>query len=147
MRNTLFMLVCTLSALAAQPWQAQAAGNPTHQRGPNWNQRDTAVYVVSTLNLVRVHHRSLTSVLSSQDVTQYDVYADLDVGDQYYIQLKRDDGNVVGVLAYRMGWLKPKSISAFTDKLGVRKAPRSMVTAYKSNHKELIGSFTSTLPT
>jgi hypothetical protein len=102
--------------------------------------------VVSTLNLVRVHHRSLSSKLAALGVTQYDVYADLDVRDQYYVDLKRDDGTVLGSLAYRMGWIKPKSVSPFTDKLGVGKAPGSVLNDFKKDDKELIGSFTSTLP-
>jgi len=119
---------------------------PKRPRGRSWAEHDTAVYVVSTLNLVRTHRHSLPDRLTHFGITRYEVYSDLDKADVYFIELRRADGTIVGALVYRMGWLKPESVSLFTDRLGVQKAPRPLVEAYESDRKALIGSFTSTLP-
>ncbi|MBV9282179.1 MAG: hypothetical protein JOZ41_19025 [Chloroflexi bacterium] len=100
------------------------------------------------MNLLRVAHgRSLPDVLTRDfSVARFDVIADLNNEDLYFVQLKSDQGAVVGALAYRMGWFKPRSVSALTDRLGVHPAPRMIADAYRNDPKQTIGTFTSTLP-
>jgi len=112
-----------------------------------WSRRDTAVYVVSTLNLLRTAQgRPLPTTLQRRGVASFDVYADSARPDLYFIVLVRANEDVAGALAYHMGWLKPQSISSLTDKLGVRSAQEDIARAYTSDLRLLIGSFTSTLP-
>lgn len=119
-----------------------------HHNASNWSQRDRAVYVVSTLNLL--HTRGghlLTSMLEHKfGVSRYDVYSDKQVVNLYFIEAKKADGSSVGALAYQMGWLMPLSLSATLDKLHVRHASSSASSAYRDDAKQLIGSFTTTVP-
>ncbi|HEX6509582.1 MAG TPA: hypothetical protein VF221_18290, partial [Chloroflexota bacterium] len=91
--------------------------------------------------------RSLASAVTQKlDVTHFDVYADLNSSDLYFIQLSRDDGSTAATLAYRMGWLKPMSLSSSLDRFRVRRAPSDVGKAYRTDSKQLLASFTSTLP-
>jgi hypothetical protein len=79
-------------------------------------------------------------------IRHFNVYADSAVTDLYYIDLVRADGSVFGTLAYKMGWQKPMSASAGTDRLHIARATDAIVSGYHTDRKTLIGSFTSTLP-
>jgi hypothetical protein len=142
---------------------ANAAGTDPHGQGRptrdhsatttppstvNWSQHDTAVYVVSTLNLLHTRSgRSFPDLVTHKfDVTRYDVYADQSVSNLYYVQLRQDDGTVVGAFAYSMGWPKPRILFLGVDKPQASHAPQRIALAYHSDPKTLIGSFTSTLP-
>ena len=148
MRRSFAALFFAFLGLMCAVLPASAAGKPPHVAPTNWTQHDTAVYVVSTLNLVHLRGgRWLPTVLTGQyNVSRFDVFADVGSAELYFVALRRDDGTVMGALAYRMGWLKPKSVSPLTDRIGVRKAPRSIADAYRSHPKQLIGSFASTMP-
>ena len=147
--NRLVFLVCGLVSLAGI-WAAPtyAAGTGSRQHETNWNQRDTAIYVVSTLNLVRTTGgRPFAQAVSSDlDVTHFDVYADFNRSGLYFIQLKGDDGTTAAVLAYQMGWLKPQSVSGLGRRFGLRPATSSIVQAYRSDTRGFMQSFTSTMP-
>ncbi|GAC1400408.1 MAG: hypothetical protein NVSMB52_13980 [Chloroflexota bacterium] len=127
---------------------AYGASTRPHQHPVNWNQHDTAVYVVSTLNLLHSKNgRSLTTIYQQRlGVSHFDVYADTATSDLYFIEMKRDDGSVVGVYAYQVGWSKPKLVYIVSDKFGHVKSPLKLIVAYKSDSKSLMASFTSTFP-
>ena len=122
----------------------RAAGTPSTPPAPiNWQQRDTAVYVVSTVNLLRARDGSL--VVQKLGVARFDVYDDLARPFLYYIELRGANGANLGALAYRMGWSKPLSLSPQTDRLGIRPASPRLLQAYRADRKQLIGTFTSTV--
>jgi hypothetical protein len=128
------------------PWNTATAA--VHHNASSWGQRDCAIYVVSTMNLLhsRGGHLLTTTLVHKFAVTHYDVYADQQVSDLYFIEPRRDDGSSAGALAYHLGWLVPMSVSSSLDKLHVRHAPSSAYSAYHVDLKQLIGSFTSTIP-
>ncbi|GAC1442857.1 MAG: hypothetical protein NVSMB52_00530 [Chloroflexota bacterium] len=130
------------------PAGAWSSAPTTHQKPTNWGHRDTAVYVVSTLNLLHTKNGKPMPLIFQQSmgVARFDVYADQNVTDMYFIQLKREDGAVVAAFAYAMGWSKPKLVYISSRKFGHARAPLKVVVAYKSDVKQLIGSFTSTFP-
>lgn len=148
MRRLPFLLACITLLIVLRVPAADAAGRGTKSFGTNWNQHDTAVYVVSTLNLVQLSNgRGLPGALSADyHVTRFDVYVDLNYQELFFILLRTDEGSAVGALAYRMGWVKPRSVSASMDRLGVSRAPRPIAEAFRTNPLQNIGSFTSTLP-
>jgi hypothetical protein len=139
----LFALGLIAAAISAMP--VRAASGPPQPRGqPNWQQRDTAVYVVSTLNLLRTPSGQL--VVDRLDVSRFDVYADVVKDGLYFIQLHAKSGALVGAVAYQLGWTKPQALSRSVGRLGVDRASRIIFRAYRADHKQLIGSFTSTVP-
>ncbi|GAC1404331.1 MAG: hypothetical protein NVSMB52_18170 [Chloroflexota bacterium] len=154
MRSILAAAVCaTLAVTAVAPVQAasvNASRSPAGQIqvSTNWNQHDCAVYVVSTLNLVRTKTgRPISTVLEKRlGVRRYNVYSDLAVSDLYFIEFVKKDGTVVGAVAYRMGWQKPMSVTDSAGNLRMRRALDSIVENYRVDRKALAGSFTSTLP-
>ena len=125
---------------------AHAAQSKTSTQ--NWSQHDTAVYVVSTLNVLHSHRGKSTVAIMSRrlGVARFDVLDDLSSSDMYFIQLKRANGDVVGSFAYQMGWPKPMSLSPVFNRFGIPTAPDKVANAFRSDPKQLIGSFTSTLP-
>lgn len=148
MQRRLVSLGISLAALFASfiPCSAVIAA---HRDDANWSRRDRAVYVVSTMNLLHARSgRSLTTMLVHKlGVTHFDVYADQQVNDLYFIEPRRDDGSSAGALAYQMGWVVPMSLSPSLDKLHLRHAPSRACAAYRNDLKQLIGSFASTFPT
>jgi hypothetical protein len=136
--SALFIILNTVSAVHAA----------SHHDAANWRQHDIAVYVVSTMNLLHAHSgQALTATLAQRlGVTHYDVYADQQVANLYFIEPRKNDESSVGALAYQMGWVAPMSVSTSFDKLHVRRAPKSDYSAYRSDLKQLIDSFTSTVP-
>lgn len=149
--RTIPVICLALAGLGAGITPVQAAQTKTQgqtQQAVTWQQRDTAVYVVSTLNLLHTRHgRPLTPLLMRKlGATHLDVYADRAQADLYFIQLKRADGATAGTLAYQMGWMKPQSVTATTNRFGITAAAASVVQAYQSDPTRLIGSFTSTFP-
>ncbi|MGI8827110.1 MAG: hypothetical protein ACR2JC_16010 [Chloroflexota bacterium] len=125
-----------------------AGGIAGHTPRPvDWNQRDTAIYVVSTLNLLHTSRgASIPQRLTRRRISHYDVYADTQLNSMYFIELRRQSGDIVGAFAYHIGWLKPRSVTPFCNKLGVPRADARIVDAYKNDARQFIGSFTSTLP-
>jgi hypothetical protein len=113
-----------------------------------WELRDSAAYVVSTMNLARCNgRRLLTPILDHQyGVTHYDVYADQATTGLFFIEPKRSDGSSTGALAYQMGWMAPQSVSSSFDALHTHRAPPDVYSAFKNDKKHLIGSFASTVP-
>lgn len=126
-----------------------AAGKTTHDGKVDWNKRDTAVYVVSTMNLLHGRHGQSASKVLQRDghIVRYDVYDDTKDNSLYFIQLVRDDGTNGGVFAYSMGWKRPEIVTApASGKVFARTAPQNIIDEYRTDPKDLIGSFTSTLP-
>ncbi len=121
----------------------------TDQHAVNWNQHDTAVYVVSTLNLLRTHDgRPFASIWERRGrVTHFDIYADGSQDNLYFIEMKRSDNSMVGALAYQMGWDKPRTVTSSITKFHIPSAPDRVIQSYQTDVKTPIGSFTTTLPT
>jgi hypothetical protein len=138
-------VVCIGLAVSAVPAHAQTSSSHPSS-SINWQQHDTAVYVVSTLNLLgRSHGGNIQQVLQRLNVSHIDVYADTVQSNLYFIELKRDSGALVGSLAYEMGWAKPRRVTWSAGK-GVPTVDPAIVQDYRVDAKALIGSFTSTLP-
>jgi hypothetical protein len=148
MRRIIAIAALGAAALLTSVIPAHAAGTPTKPQTPNWNQHDTAVYVVSTLNLLHTRKgQPITATLTGKlSVTHYDVLADTVVSDLYFIQLRRDDGTVAGALAYQLGWQKPQLLTLALPRGVCKHAADKVMQEYRSDAKQLIGSFTSTLP-
>ena len=145
MRRLLVPIFCTFIGVAVSTLAVQAAGGPARTPGPpSWQQRDTAVYVVSTLNLLRTPSGQLMVV--KLNVARFDVYADLVRDDLYFIELRARGGTPIGAAAYQLGWAKPQALSRSLGRLGIVHASRIVFRAYRSDEKQLIGSFTSTVP-
>jgi hypothetical protein len=148
LRRIVQVLVGSL-VLCSTALPAFAAGDSTHSsQNANWDRRDAAIYVVSTINLLHTKDgRPVSSLLTDKyGIAHFEVYSDLNAPDLYFIQLRREGGGLAGALAYQMGWQMPASISSLTNRLGVHDASRKYRQAYKSDPKQLQGSFTSTLP-
>jgi hypothetical protein len=148
-RRTLVLLFISLVSLAVTSSAAGAAGqNTTSHHSVNWATRDTAVYVVSTLNLLHTRQGHLVpAVLQTHGVTHFDVYADSDTDGLYFVLLRKDNGSTVGGLVYQMGWSRPQSLFGVTDRFTtIQHAASNVRQSYKSDNKLLIGSFTSTMP-
>jgi hypothetical protein len=143
--GALGLVVVTLLATSLPQSAVRAS---THRSSSSWSQRDCAVYVVSTMNLLRARNgRSVTSLLTQKlAVTRFEVYADQQVADLYFIELKRDDGSTAAALAYQMGWTVPMSVSHSLDRFPIRHAPASSYSAFRDDDTQLIGTFTSTIP-
>jgi len=114
----------------------------------NWQERDAAAYVVSTVNLLRMpHHVSFSSVAKQRlHVESYAVMSDTWRTNLYFIRLRRGDDSVAGALAYQMGWPAPRSVTTSVRKLGVARAPADIIASYTWDPKRTIGTFSSTLP-
>lgn len=114
----------------------------------NWQERDTAAYVVSTVNLLRMpHHVPFPTVARQRlHVDNYAVVADTWRTNLYFIRLKRGDDSVAGALAYQMGWPAPRSVTTSVRKLGVARAPVGIIASYTWDPKRTIGDFSSTVP-
>jgi hypothetical protein len=141
------LLGVTAAVCSAAP--ASAATKSPDTKNPNWNQQDTAVYVVSTLNLLRARDgKACTDFLVKRlKVTQYDVYADQTVQNMYFVVLRRADGSAADTFAYQLGWAKPRDLGSRAVKFGAHRASLQIAQEFRSDPKQLIGSFTSTLPT
>lgn len=137
----------TLAGLLAWTLPAHAAADGVVTAPGTFSDQDTAVYVVSTLNLVRTGDRqSLVSVLTERyGAVRFAVWEDL-VTQTFVIEAKRADGSNAAMLVYRLGWDKPYSYSRLTAALGVPRSPRGVEGHFRSHAKRLLGSFSSTLP-
>lgn len=140
------LLTVACVGMAISP--ARAAGNGSHsEQQTYWKQQDTAVYVVSTLNLLRHDHTAFVTLATQKlKVARFAVYEDLDSTNVYFINLLRADGSRVGTLTYVMGWQLPRSLSSSLNKYGVHAAPDYLVTAYKTDSKRLMETFKTSLP-
>jgi hypothetical protein len=137
-----------VNAAKAPPHDNQA--NPSLQvaQQVQWQRRDTATYVVSTVNLLRTEQgQPLRKVVEYRmHVSRYAVFADDDVPGLYFIRLKQDTGSIAGTLAYRMGWPAPLSLCHKLSVLGITAAPPEIWRAYKTAHLTFLGAFSSSLP-
>jgi hypothetical protein len=147
MRTTRRLVVLLVLGFAASVVPVHAQGSGSQGKTPvNWQQRDTATYVVSTLNLLgRTRNHTIQQVFQRLNITRIDVYADNVHPNLYFIELQRDDGSTAGSLAYQMGWRKPERISWAAGK-SIPSVAATIAQAYKTDDRALIGSFTSTLP-
>lgn len=147
LRRTGAAILGSVLTLAISIIPARASGH-ADQRPVNWNQHDTAVYVVSTLNLLRTRSgRPFTSIwVRKGRVTHFDVYADGSQDNLYFIEMKRSDDSVVGALAYQMGWDRPRTVTTSITRFHIPSAPDKVIQSYQSDVKFSIGSFSSTLP-
>lgn len=149
MNRTLIVLLFSLFGLSATVSPVGAAGQPTRaHHSVNWAARDTAVYVVSTLNLLHTRQGHLvTAVLEHHGVAHFDVYADATTDGLYFVLLRKDSGSTVGAFAYQMGWSRPQSLFGVTDRFStIQRTTAGVRQDFKSDSKLLIGSFTSTMP-
>lgn len=147
-RLTLFV-VFFIGVFASTAGATSAAGN-TGNRQPkpvDWNQRDTAIYVVSTLNLLRTRAGASVAdrLVHRLGIAHFDVYADTQENNLYFIELRRVNGDIAGAFAYLMGWQKPLSVTPFCNRLSPR-APAAIVSDYRSDSRQFLGSFPTTLP-
>jgi hypothetical protein len=141
------LLACAVPAHAADP-APTSVPTPMATAAPfNWNEYDTAAYVVSTLNVVRTGDRRLLVPLMTAQygVTRFAVWDDLQT-DGYVIQLKRASGVNVAQLVYKLGWDQAGSYSRLTDRLGVPRPPQAIEGHFRTHAKRLIGTFNATLP-
>jgi hypothetical protein len=135
---------------------AHAAGSSVSTGKTDWNQRDTATYVVSTLNLLRTRTgKAVPSILAKRlHVARYDVFQDAADSGLFFIELKQTTGRLVATFVYHMGWVKPQFISdsgsrssfLASSRYRTPRASEQMAQAYHTDPKILIGTFTSTLP-
>lgn len=144
------LLACmtwTGSAFATGQGHGPRAEVARTSRAEYWKQRDTAIYVVSTLNLLRDGHQLVVKELARRlHVASYDVYEDIDSAGLYFIELRKANGATVGSFAYKMGWIKPRSMSHNLDRYGLLPAGSSVVDAFHTDSKHLMAHFDSTLP-
>lgn len=147
MRTIRRLLIMSALGFAMSVVPAHAQGSGAHGNAPvNWQQRDTAVYVVSTLNLLgHARNHTVQQMFQHLNITRIVVYADNDQANLYFIELKRDDSSTAGILAYQLGWPKPKRISWSAGK-AIPSVNSGIAQAYRTDSKTLIGTFTSTLP-
>jgi hypothetical protein len=147
MRTTRRLVVLLVLGLAAWVVPVHAQGSGSQGKSPvNWQQRDTATYVVSTLNVLgRTRTHTIQQVFQRLNITRIDVFADSAHANLYFIELQRDDGSTAGSLAYQMGWRKPRRISWPAGRT-IPAVATTIAQAYKTDARTLIGSFTSTLP-
>lgn len=113
-----------------------------------WAVHDTAVYVLSTVNLLHTGGGVPASkyLIPTSHVKLYDVFQDTRISDLYFIQMERSNESTGGVFVYRIGWAKPMFVSPNSlARIAVR-APAWLADEYHAGHKHLIGSFTSTVP-
>jgi hypothetical protein len=145
MRRVLVFLVCTTIGIFGYPSTGSAAGLPPSPGGSTWMDHDTAVYVVSTLNLLRTPrgHSSTRLLVRKMHATHVEVWKDLKVDGLFFIEFKRDDSSIVGALAYEMGWTKPAGVLPIMDRFGVTPAPAAVVKAFKIDPTRLLESFGS----
>lgn len=151
MRRVIAVLLVGMSGVLLNSIPALAAHHDPGRRNEsvtNWGQRDTAVYVVSTLNLL--HMRGGRPVVPMLDhrlsVTHFDVFADQSEPGMYFINLKRDDGSVAGSFVYQMGWAKPQLLKIDLTRQVAHRASASIRQEFHTDPKMLIGIFNSTLP-
>jgi hypothetical protein len=113
------------------------------------DRRDSAAYVVSTLNLVHCRDgRSLALILSQcYPGARYDVFVDQQISNLFFIEPRRADGSTVGALAYQLGWVAPMSVTSSLSALYVRSAPAAVYSEFRTDAKQFIGTFSSTVPT
>lgn len=142
MHRIIVALCFGLMALVTSTVSSHAAGVKQHPM--SWQQHDTAVYVVSTLNLLRTPSGDL--VVQKLNAAHFDVYSDTAHEELYFITIRSKDGGTAAILAYRMGWLKPRSLAPLAATFGIRQAPRGIQQAYHTDGKQLIGTFDTTLP-
>lgn len=124
---------------------AHAAGGTTPKSGTvNWQDRDTATYVVSTLNLVRTPQgRAVTETMHA---ATYVMLADTARSGLYFVDLHDRSDSIIGSFVYWMGWMQAVSLTRLPAGLHVRTASAALVQAYHQDPKRVIGVFTSTFP-
>jgi hypothetical protein len=114
----------------------------------SWRERDTAIYVLSTLNLLSgLSPDALTQRLRrTAHIRSYAVATDLLKPGIYFILLERADTTIDGACVYRMGWLAPQAATSLPPPLRARWASWSMGVAYRSDPTRVVYSATSLMP-
>src|SRR5579859_2504535 len=139
-------IACAALGIAVSAIPTHATGSPsggTHKVA-TWERHDTAVYVVSTLNLCTDSQGR--SLYMRVNPTHFDVFSDQNRDDLYFIKLRNRLNRTVGILSYQMGSLKPQAISFSMVRLGIPRANLSILMAFRSDPKQLLESFSSTVP-
>lgn len=146
MRGIVVAIIAAVSMLV--PSAALAHRSHGTSQETNWQERDAAAYVVSTVNLLRMpHHVSFPTIAKQRlHVDNYAVMSDTWRTNLYFIRLRRGDDSVAGALAYQMGWPAPRSVTNSVRKIGVARAPADVIASYTWDPKRTIGTFSSTLP-
>lgn len=111
----------------------------------NWEERDRAVYVVSTLNAPLCKSgRQLSTVLWTKDGARlFDVLKSTVNGNLYYIQVRTASKTLLGVYAYEFGWKFPTGVRSYHC---VAKAQPGIVKGYGSKAWRFIARFRTTYP-
>lgn len=145
--TTVTTVLVALLITMYHPWTLVTAS--AHRIMSSWDRRDSAAYVISTLNLVHCRDgRSLAPILSQRyPGARYDVYVDQQISNLFFIEPRRADGSTVGALAYQLGWVAPMSVTSSLSALHVRSAPAAVYSEFRNDTKQFIGAFSSTLPT
>jgi hypothetical protein len=148
MRWLIVFLACVVGGIYANPSAARASTAPPPPGETTWMDHDTAVYVVSTLNLLRTSrgHSSIGLMVRKLHVTHFEVWKDLKAEGLFFIEFKREDGSLGGALAYQMGWVKPSSVLPSVARFGIALAPASIVRAFRFDPTRLLASFNATHP-
>ncbi len=138
-------LLCVFAGILGSCSPARAAVPYTTSR---WTEHDTAVYLVSTINLLRTPSGRLTVTAMKEGLgaSQFQVWKDVAVDGLYFIQLLRLDGSRAGTLAYQMGDAKPTSLRSRRPWLGAAPAPAGVARAFRHASPRLLASFSSTVP-
>lgn len=138
-------IACAALGIAVSAIPTHASGSPsTGNKVATWQRHDTAVYVVSTLNLLTDAQGHPLYMRGAP--THFDVLADLAKDDLYFIRLRNRLGRAVGLLSYQMGSVKPQAISYSMVRAGIPRANEVIISAFRSDPKQLLESFTTTVP-
>jgi len=132
------------------PASAHSRFHHDDRHATNWTQRDTAIYVVSTLNLLRTHRgHTIPDMLQHRfGVRSFDVFADTQATNLYYIELDKSSGETLAAFAYQLGWMKPVLVYSHVPLPPiVHSATVKIIQSYQTDKKTLIGDFNSTTPT
>jgi len=121
------------NASAGSPAPARHSAQSSHA-APGvaaWRQRDTATYVVSTLNLPRCPNgQVLSRVLWGHDgARHFDVLKSTSRPELYFVQARSARGHVLAIYAYKFGRVLPVGISRAQC---VRPAPSAIRAMYHS---------------
>ncbi len=145
-RATIFAILTALGyVLTSSSAHAQDTNLPSGFT--SWSNYDTASYMVSTLNLVRLENGEQLPLVLIQNygVTRYAVWQDLYTG-TYVIQFKRATGVNAGMVVNRLGWQSPTSYSRLTDALGMIRSQPPVERHFRTHPKQLLGSLAAERP-
>src|SRR5947209_1178972 len=138
-----------ISSVVAVRTPVHGAG--TSSRGHatvNWNQHDTAVYVVSTLNLFRTRTgRPVSQFFRYRSgVTSFTVLSDVGSPNLYFVGLNRANGSILGTYAYQIGWTRPMAVTSSLAHFGAQMATTDVRDSYHTDRLVALETVTFTLP-